>query len=706
MRTLKHLKFLRLFLVSSLLTGGYAHAQVTKGGVGIGTKKPDQSAILDLSSTNKGLLLPRMSIKERSSIQNPASGLMVYQTDALPGIYVFNGTAWNPLSTSTEARLQVDSEAWSVLGNSGLNSAAHFIGSTDTTALVFKVNNERSGLLDYRRGNTFFGYKSAFANSGYNSVVIGSLAMQKPTISGNNVSIGFQSMFGSERGDHNVAVGSGSLAANITGERNTSIGSLAGYKSTGSGNVFIGFQSGYFENTNNKLHISNDINRAPLIFGDFENGRVGINTAQLLSVFNINGITNHSSGLRFEKMNSNSPSVAGNGKVLTVNQQGEVILVNDYFVPAPPTFWTENNGVISNSNHQGVKVNGAFETNGIGKFNGIEVGSGGFKITGLGNPSGKFLSLDGNGKLSLVNAPASTVAPASNWNLSGSFLSNSQGNVKVNNGMQLGFLNSSSETSPSNNKVLSVDGSGNIILVNDQVGSGHSGTGSSDGIWSVSETGQIVSVDKEINLYRNLGVDATIFARGILVGGLTVSNLGFRLSSFSSNNAPGPSNGKVLTVDENGQVYLTTDQNTGSGGGTAVTDGLWQNADGNIATTATQKVIIGSGINSLPNGFRLYVKEGILAERVKVAVANSEKWADYVFSPSYKLMPIKDVKEFIEKNKHLPNVPSASEVAENGLDLAEISAKQMEKIEELTLYLIQANERIEALEKKIKTLEK
>src|SRR5687767_11387166 len=62
--------------------------------VGVGTATPDASAQLDITSTTKGLLIPRMTAAERTTIATPATGLMVYQIDATPGFYYYNGSTW------------------------------------------------------------------------------------------------------------------------------------------------------------------------------------------------------------------------------------------------------------------------------------------------------------------------------------------------------------------------------------------------------------------------------------------------------------------------------------------------------------------------------------------------------------------------------------------------------------------------------------
>ena len=77
-------------------------------------------------------------------------------------------------------------------------------------------------------------------------------------------------------------------------------------------------------------------------------------------------------------------------------------------------------------------------------------------------------------------------------------------------------------------------------------------------------------------------------------------------------------------------------------------------------------------------------------------------WADFVFEKDYDLPTLSEVEQFIQKNKHLPGVPSAKEVETNGMDVAETQAMLLQKIEELTLYIIQQQKEIELLKSKIK----
>lgn len=109
---------------------------------------------------------------------------------------------------------------------------------------------------------------------------------------------------------------------------------------------------------------------------------------------------------------------------------------------------------------------------------------------------------------------------------------------------------------------------------------------------------------------------------------------------------------------------------------------------------------IGIGTSIFEDGedmYRLSVNGKIRAHGVKVYTG----WADYVFKKDYVLRPLEDVEYFIEENGHLPNVPSEKEVEENGIELGEMNAKLLEKIEELTLYLIEQNKEIKTLKKQI-----
>jgi hypothetical protein len=97
------------------------------------------------------------------------------------------------------------------------------------------------------------------------------------------------------------------------------------------------------------------------------------------------------------------------------------------------------------------------------------------------------------------------------------------------------------------------------------------------------------------------------------------------------------------------------------------------------------------------------VEDGILTERIKVALpSDPTNWSDFVFADDYKLRSLDEVEDFIKENKHLPEIPSTEEVHKEGLDLAQMDAKLLQKVEELTLYVIQQQKEIDYLKSKIK----
>ena len=103
---------------------------------------------------------------------------------------------------------------------------------------------------------------------------------------------------------------------------------------------------------------------------------------------------------------------------------------------------------------------------------------------------------------------------------------------------------------------------------------------------------------------------------------------------------------------------------------------------------------MGIGTRPVAN-YKLIVEGAFSARKVKV---QQNTWADYVFHESYKLPSLHETEEFIKANKHLPNIPSASEVAKDGIDLGEMNKLLLEKIEELTLHVIELNKKVETLE--------
>jgi hypothetical protein len=103
-----------------------------------------------------------------------------------------------------------------------------------------------------------------------------------------------------------------------------------------------------------------------------------------------------------------------------------------------------------------------------------------------------------------------------------------------------------------------------------------------------------------------------------------------------------------------------------------------------------------------PGSFKLAVNGKTWTTEVQVAV---NRPPDYVFEPTYHLSPLDSIKTYIDKNKHLPEVPSAKEMEKNGVNLGEMNMLLLKKIEELTLYVIEQNKTIQKQNERLQSLE-
>ncbi|SFN79502.1 hypothetical protein SAMN05421741_11111 [Paenimyroides ummariense] len=113
------------------------------------------------------------------------------------------------------------------------------------------------------------------------------------------------------------------------------------------------------------------------------------------------------------------------------------------------------------------------------------------------------------------------------------------------------------------------------------------------------------------------------------------------------------------------------------------------------------KISIGTNVSFHSDGYRLYVKDGIRTEKIKVDIAANNGWADYVFEPDYNLMPLAEVEQFIKQNGHLPEVPTTEQAIANGIELKEMNILLLKKVEELTLYSIQQQKELEELKAQV-----
>jgi hypothetical protein len=208
----------------------------SSGSVGIGTTTPNASSLLEIKSTKKGVLMPRMTLTQRNAIATPAKGLLIYQTNNNPGFYYYTGTAWKPLKPIQNS--------WQLKGNAGTDTSINFIGTKDAMPLVIKVNNQKAGYLDFNtQSNTTFGYQAlSNVSIGYDNVAIGYQSLFSNTGGSENFACGTKAMYYNTTGSNNVAIGSIALQKNSTGDYNTALGTGALYVNTvGAENVAVGY---------------------------------------------------------------------------------------------------------------------------------------------------------------------------------------------------------------------------------------------------------------------------------------------------------------------------------------------------------------------------------------------------------------------------------------------------------------------------------
>ena len=241
--------------------------------VGINTSTPDDSAVLEINASDRGLLIPRVALKDISdvvTIEQPATSLLVYNTatdgtspdNVTPGFYYWDGTVWKRLEGGNAGG--TTNNDWALTGNAGTNAGTNFVGTTDNQDLVFKRSGQPSGRINPQY--TSFGLKALGSGLSGVNIAFGNQALENfYSKNGGNTAIGIQSQRYNSAARANTSVGFRALEA-LPGETgsddgNTAIGHSS-LKNLGAGrdNIALGYNAlKFLESGSNNLGIGKDI---------------------------------------------------------------------------------------------------------------------------------------------------------------------------------------------------------------------------------------------------------------------------------------------------------------------------------------------------------------------------------------------------------------------------------------------------------------
>ena len=659
--------------------------------VGIGTLTPSTSSILELSSTTKGFLFPRMTYTQRTAISGPATGLMVYQTNAVgtsqSGIYFYDGSLWKRIARSDEIT-GGGPGGWTIVGDDQYSNLAGNvgIGSTTPTSKLHLVGNflQDNGSVTLNNPAGIIQFQNAGVNKGFIQ------------ISGNNFRFGT-----------NSTNSGGSVIVRMNGNDRMALDSVG---SMGLGTIT--------PNASAKLDIVSTT-RGVLLPRLTNSQMFAIdNPADGLLIYNTDyDLLAHYSGGWKNILNSTFWSRPITARDRIANAQDSVGIGNS----GPLARLHVTNGSFANySTHNGHIM--------LGTAGGLNLAIGHYEILARDNGAAAPLYLQQEG--GLVRMGNGGVATGAKLQIT----DGEEAGLGTHGYMIVGETASESIVIDNNDIQSKDDGTATYLKLQQSGGPGVQ-------IGTTAETPQPVT-----KLYIPFGEDAGLSTDGYVHVGfkandnividnneilarsgggtatLFLQNSGGGMKVGSDNKLFVGSNGNVgigtgtplAKLDVNGRIRVEQSNEAVALDGTNPYYSLWYNGSyrSRIQQLTDQLYIVSNdkvhldgdqvaigNMLSTANDYKLTVTGKVICEELKVELAAN--WPDYVFADEYELKPLHELKSFIETNQHLPNIPKASEVERDGFEVGEMNRKLLEKVEELTLYIISLQEQIDALKKGI-----
>lgn len=779
-----------LFTLIALVTINYVcKAQNTfpaNGAAGIGTITPNAASLLDITSTTKGILIPRMTKVQRDAIVAPVEGLMIYQTNNTAGFYYFDGNSWEAVAPkgatktlgnlSAPTKVDIDllpatdntvsigspSVSWKDAnfgGNGNFDGTGYFLGGlnvgsfgnqtamvevTPATTSALRLNPPTSGastsemqlMETSANGFNYVGFKAPASIStskiwtlpavdGTNGQVLstngaGILSWVTGTGGGaeTDPQVGSISTHFIPRWDGTALVtgnlkdtltsitnGNYSKKGKVTIYRNgglivdDGVSAVQGVGTTSVGGTALskGFLAAkdlnelvdqeFFPPFNSSLDHAGVLGYITSSASADGSAVVGLNSSTAGTSYGLYGISNGSGSLKYGSLSK----AVGDGGAFGIN----------YGAYGEASGAVANFGVYGNA----VATTGAVNTYGVyGTASGTTGSVYAGYFAGDVYVSEKLEVNDWIEVADSMQVKKTLVVGTGDRPVAYEFAVTGGADAYIDDKLSINTITATAQLNVSgSNETVLIEGTTPYLRLKDGANqSGFVQASGNDlrlGTLSGNSAGKVVfrfnGTDRngmDVNGRFGLGTTSPT-ALLHLKGTDEVMRIEGTAPFFQFYNGA-TAKSFIWSTGNDLKIGISTGNNTGrvilgtAGGG----DQLYMAANGTVG--------IGT---SDTKGYKLGVDGSIVCEELKVKL--SQNWPDYVFADEYKLPALSEVESSIQRNKHLPGIPSAKEIQEEGINVGEMQKLLMQKIEELTLYVIALEKKNNQLESKVTALE-